>query len=139
MKIETKEIRDGDRVGDIVWICHYNRPDLDKKPLRNLPPTQALIKSNEDLPKNKRVYYSQNHFVVIGKKGKQTSKIISPVDNTGFRSRCGNELYVFTTESECIHEWNKQLDEHCDRLNERELNAAKYWRQEKESLLSEKI
>ena len=54
MKIETKEVRDGKHTGKEVWVCHYLRPDLDKKALRNVPPTKALIKSNDELPKTKR-------------------------------------------------------------------------------------
>jgi len=139
MQIETSKIRDGEMIGEIVWICHYNRPDLDKKPLRNVPPTKVLVRSNDELPKNKRVYYSGTHFSPIGKSGKATAKVISPVDNTGYRSLCGNELFVFTTEEECIEEWNKQIDECGLRLDERIANATKYWSDQKIALIESKI
>jgi len=101
MKIATKKIRDGEMVGDIVWVCDFRKPDLDKKPIRHVKPTKVIIKSNEDLPKNKTVYYSMNHFSPINNKGKATSKIISPVDNTGYRSFSGVEINVFDNEVEC--------------------------------------
>ena len=134
MQIETKEVRDGKHTGKEVWICHYLQPDLDKKALRNIPPTKVLIKSNSELPKNKAVYYSEDHFSPINKSGKVLSKVISPVDNTGFRGRCGNELYVFTDERECVKEWNDQINNACKRLEQKELNAAEIWRKKKEDL-----
>ena len=134
MKIETKEVRDGKHTGKEVWVCHYLRPDLDKKALRNVPPTKALIKSNDELPKNKTVYYSEDHFAPINENGKVLAKVISPVDNTGYRSRAGNELHVFTKESECIAAWNEQIDHVCFELETKELMAAKEWRLQKESL-----
>jgi hypothetical protein len=136
MRIYTKTIRDGCHIGEIVWICHYNRPDLHKKALRNVPPTKVMVMDNAILPKNKTVYYSDTHFAPIGKSGEPTKKVISPVDNTGFRSRCGNELFVFTTEEECIKEWNDQLEEHCGRLDVIIANAAKYWKDDKATLLA---
>jgi hypothetical protein len=110
MKIETKEIRNGARIGEVVYICHYLRPDLSKKPLRNLPPTKAVVCSNEGLPQNKTVYYSETHFKPIGENGKTKSQIISPVDNTGYRLMCGNEINVFDNKKECIECWNNELD-----------------------------
>ena len=105
MQISTTEVRDGKHNDRTVWICHYNQPDLSKKPLRNISPTKCLIVSNDELPKNKTVYYSHSHFRPLNAKGKPLSRIISPVDNTGFRTRCGNELFVFDNEHECIEEW----------------------------------
>lgn len=134
MKIETKEVREGKHTGKEVWICHYLQPDLDKKALRNVPPTKVLIRSNDELPKNKTVYYSEDHFSPINKDGKVLAKVISPVDNTGFRGRCGNDLHVFTDERECVESWNKQINEVCDKLHQRELNAAEVWRKRKEDL-----
>lgn len=125
-------------VGSIVWICHYNRPDLNKKPLRNLPPTKVIVMANYNLPEGKRVYYSQNHFRAIGKNGEATKKVISPVDNTGFRSNCGNELHVFDNEADCIKSWNEQIDECCSRLKERELSAVESLKKEREALLNQK-
>lgn len=134
MRIQTSEIREGKHIGEVVWICHYLRPDLDKKTLRNIPPTKVIVRSNDELPENKTVYYSKCHFSPLSKKGTPTSKVISPVDNTGYRMRHGNELYVFTDEIECIAEWNEQVKEVCSRAYEKELNAASIWRKMREEL-----
>jgi len=99
-----------------VKMCHYLRPDLAKKALRNVPPTEVKVFSNDDLPKNKTVYYSKCHFRPVSKSGKITSRIISPVDNTGFRQRPGNPLFIFNNERECQVEWNKQIDKACEAL-----------------------
>ena len=138
MKIKTKEVRDGKHTGKEVWICHYLRPDLDKKALRNVPPTKVLIRNNDELPKNKTVYYSGDHFAPINKSGKVLAKVISPVDNTGYRMRAGNELYVFTEENECITAWNEQVDLVCHELHMKELIASDQWRLQKEELLKAK-
>jgi hypothetical protein len=136
MQVETKTVQDGQHNGKTVWICHYHRPDLDKKPLRNVPPTKVIVCSNDELPKNKTVYYSQSHFRPINAKGKATAKVISPVDNTGFRSRQGSPLYVFDNEAECIAAWNAQLDEHERRVDVRIATAADYWKEEKTKLVN---
>lgn len=133
--IETSSIRNGARIGEIVWICHYHRPDLDKKALRNVPPTKVMVMDNEILPKNKTVYYSKTHFAPLNKKGEPTKKVISPVDNTGYRSRAGTELFVFDCEIDCRVEWNNQLSEHCDRVDALIENAAKRWVDEKARLI----
>lgn len=137
MRIETKEIMDGGHIGKIVWICHYNRPDMNKKALRNVPPTEVIVRSNEELPKNKTVYYSENHFSPIKADGKPASKVISPVDNTGYRSLSGNPLYVFDNEDECNAMWNTQLANHFVELDKLIANAASHWESEKSELLKQ--
>ena len=117
MKIDTKSVREGSKVGDRVWICHYLKPNLDKKPLRTVPPTYVVIRSINDLPQGKRIYYSETFFSPINKNGSISTQVISPVDNTGFRSFCGNELFIFDNEQECIEEWNKQLKDCQERIN----------------------
>ena len=119
MRIETKRVREGYNIGFYVWICHYLRPDIDKKPLRNIPPTRCLVKSVSELPANKKVYYSKTFFSPVNKNGSISTKIISPVDNTGFRSYCGNELFIFDNEQECVKEWNTQLEECENRIKEK--------------------
>lgn len=136
MQIPTKEVRNGDHDGKEVWICHYNQPDLDKKPLRNIPPTKCLIRSIDDLPRSKKVYYSHSYFSPISSKGKATSKVISPVDNTGYRARSGNPLFVFENYEECATEWNKQLLNVSERLQERIDSAAKAWTDKQSEVLS---
>ena len=117
MKLITKDIRDGKHRGEIVWVTHFNQPDLDKKALRNVPPTKCIVKSIDET--KKRVYYSENYFAPLSKKGEATAKVISPVDNTGFRSHCGNELFVFTTEEEAIELWNSQVTAAVNTLTKR--------------------
>jgi len=135
MKIETKTVRDGKHIGKKVWICHYNRPDMQKKPLRNLPPTEVLIRSIDDLPKNKKVYYSEVFFSPLNKKGEPLTKVISPVDNTGYRGYCGNEVYIFNNEMECVAHWNVQLNNYFVKLDELIFTAADSWRKQKEDLM----
>lgn len=135
MKIVTQAVQDGMHNGKTVWICHYNRPDMDKKALRNLPPTKVLIRNNTELPENKKVYYSLSHFSPLNKNGEPTSKVISPVDNTGYRSRSGNPLHVFDNEEECINSWNAQLNSHCGVLDDLIANSTKHWKNEKAELL----
>ena len=136
MQIQTKEVREGLHTGKTVWICHYNRPDMHKKALRNVPPTKCLIKSTDELPNNKTIYYSQAYFTPYNKTGKLSTKIISPVDNTGFRTRCGNELYVFDNEEDCNAEWNTQVNNHAKRIDKIILTIEQQWKNEKELLIN---
>jgi len=134
MKIDTSTIQDGSSNGKTVWICHYNRPDLHKKPLRNVPPTKVLVVSNDELPDNKRIYYSKSHFRPFSKSGKTLTRKISPVDNTGYRACQGNPLHVFDNEQECIDAWNKQLSDHIVLVNYEIATAASYWENERTKL-----
>lgn len=120
MSLLTKEVQNGSIDGKEVWVCQYNQPDLNKKPLRNVPPTKCIVVSNDELPKNKTVYYSKSHFRPIGNNGKVLSKIISPVDNTGFRFKQGNPINTFYSESECIERWNIELEVVHKRLTEKQ-------------------
>jgi hypothetical protein len=126
MKLKTELIREGRRVGEIVWVCDYRQPDLSIKPIRHVPPTKVAIVSNDDLPKNKTVYYSKTHFVPVNKKGALLKKVISPVDNTGFRSRSGEEINVFENECECINFYRKQCDDIIKRLEAKKLVAVQH-------------
>lgn len=134
MRLNVEDLKNGKLDGQKVWVCHYNQPDLDKKPLRNLPPTEVLICPNSDLPENKRIYYSESHMRPVGKNGQTTSKILSPVDNTGWRSNPGNPVYVFDNEAECIQEWNAQLNAHMKRVDVQIQTATQYWVAEKTKL-----
>lgn len=121
MKYKTTDVRVTNShlyIGKIVWICHYLRPDFNKKPLRNLPPTRCIIRPISELPKNKRIYYSDIFFSPISESGKISSKIISPVDNTGFRSYPGNEINIFDSEEECIQCWNNELQIVINNIND---------------------
>jgi hypothetical protein len=134
MQIVTKEVRDGMHDGKVVWICHYNQPDLDKKALRNLPPTKAIILNTSSLSTNKKIYYSNSYFAPLTKKEEITKKVMSPVDNTGHRSFPGNELFVFDNENECVSVWNEQIDVHLKRLTNVILNVEQIWKDKKSKL-----
>jgi hypothetical protein len=107
MEIDISNIRNGSMNGEIVFICDYRRPDLDKKAIRNVPPTKVMIRSNSET--KKRIYYSESHFVTLKKDGSPSSKVIPLFDNTGFRSYTGEPLKVFDNEAECIAQWNDDL------------------------------
>lgn len=99
-----------DMIGETVWICDYRFTDISQKPIRHVKPTEAIIVSNDDLPKNKTVYYSTIHFRPIGKKGTPLKQIISPYDNTGFRSFTGTSLNIFLRKEECVNHYVKQCE-----------------------------
>lgn len=98
-------------IGKRFWICDYRlNSKKDSKPIRNVPPKLVQVFSNDDLPKNKRVYYSPVHFREV-KNDKILSTIIAPYDNTGYRAYTGISLNIFKTELECVNCFNKQCDE----------------------------
>ena len=136
MEINVRELRTtGKYIGETIWICDYNRPDLDKKPLRKVPPIKVKVFGNRDLPSNKTVYYSEVHFRPFNKKGENTSKIMSPVDNTGFRSNPGNELHAFDNEEECNQRWNELLEEHIERIERKILTIKQEWEADRDNLI----
>ncbi len=118
------DIRNGKMNGKIVWVCHYNRPDLAKKPLRNVPPTRVIVRNNDELPKKKNVYYSDSFFSPLNKNDEPTAKIIVPFDNTGYRSFPGNPLHIFDNQKDCEQAWNDDVIEVTVRLNERIANIV---------------
>jgi hypothetical protein len=134
MELNTLDIMDGTLTGDTIWVCHYNRPDLNKKPLRNVPPTLVKVRSIDELPKNKTVYYSKAFLSPISKSGKLLSRVISPVDNTGYRSRHGDTLHAFTGQGECLAAWRSQIHECIGRIDVEIESAAEYWKSEKSRL-----
>ena len=108
MRIETEKVRAGLLDGETVYVCHYLHPEISNKPLRNLPPTKVLVRCNDEISKN--IYYSESHFVAFNKNGTLSKKVFSPVDNTGYRSRHGNEVHVFDNYGECAESWNTQIE-----------------------------
>lgn len=111
MEISCKEIQSGGKwVGKLVWVCDYRQPDLQKKAIRHVRPTLVLVRSNDELPQNKRIYYSETHFVKLLASGQPSSTIIGLFDNTGYRSFEGHPVKVFETEAECVQEYNKMAD-----------------------------
>lgn len=121
----TLKVMNGSEDGKAFWVCHYSRPDLNKKPLRNVPPTLCEARSNDEVKKT--IYYSKSHFAPVGKNGKITQKAISGVDNTGYRMHSGNMLYAFESEQDCIDAWNSQLCEVGIRIQERIKSAKAEW------------
>lgn len=85
-----------DRVlGKMVWICDYRaNEDPKKKPIRNIEPTPVVVTDAKETSKD--IYYSPVYFRPV-KNGKVSSKVIAPMDNTGFRCHTGesvnNSLY----------------------------------------------
>lgn len=102
------------KYGDKVWICDYRYNDIQEKAIRHVRPQEVVVVSNTELPKNKRVYYSEFHFRPIGKNGKQLSKIIAPYDNTGYRFNTGVSLNIFLSKDECINYYLEQ----CEKIKE---------------------
>jgi len=117
MQISTKEMREGKHDNKIVWICDYNQPDFHKKPLRKVTPSKCIIISNEKLPSNKTIHYSTSHFLVLKKNDQPSKKVLSPVDNTGWRGYCGNELYIFDNKKDCTEKWNELINNHVNELD----------------------
>lgn len=97
-----------DLIGKTVWICDYRFLNISKKPIRHIRPTEVLVVSNDELPSNKAVYYSDIHFRPIGNKGTPLKQIIAPFDNTGYRSFTGISLNIFITKEECIEHYLNQ-------------------------------
>lgn len=101
-------------IGKRVWICDYRLGDggAINKPIRAITPKYVEISSNDTLPKNKTVYYSPIHFREV-KKGKASSSIIAPYDNTGYRFCTGTSLHIFEEEDDCrkffVKQCNKML------------------------------
>ena len=113
MKIKLEDLK----VGQKVYICDYRQEDLNKKPIRNVQPMAVQVVSNDDLPKNKTVYYSDVHFRMIKNKGEGvTSRIIAPFDNTGYRSYSGVMLNIFDDYEECADLFKLQIDDVIERL-----------------------
>jgi len=96
---------------DCVWISDYRLgTDPLSKPIRHVKPTKVKIVSNDNLSKNKTVYYSNYHFRTLNKNGTISSKIIAPYDNTGYRGYTGVSLNIFQTEEECREHYLSQCE-----------------------------
>lgn len=112
-------LRSNDKVeGRKVFIVDVRLSDGNAY-LRNVPPTEVMITSNSELPKNKRVYYSNYHFRKLNKKGEPLKQIIAPFDNTGYRSYTGVSVHVFETYEEATEKFNEQLDDIINQYEDR--------------------
>lgn len=111
MELDIKVIKElGPHVGKKVWICDYRQPDLDKKAIRHVPPTEVFIVSNTENPPSKPIHYSATHFRTLTKNGEASSKVIGIFDNTGYRSFSGTPVHVFDNKEECVEFYNDQAD-----------------------------
>ena len=133
MKLETSKIRNGEMIGSTVWVCSYHQPDIDKKPLRNVAPVYCMVMSADNLKQT--IYYSKAYFAPIGKNGNPTEKVIKAVDNTGYRSYCGNEIDVFDNEEECIESWNEQVSGTAEIMKAHAKAASEIWMKKHDNLL----
>jgi len=109
MIINTKKIENGELDNKVVFICdirHNGNPF--EKFIRNIEPTEVMIMSNNTLPKNKRIYYSESHFVKLKKDKTPSKTVIGLFDNTGYRSYSGVALNVFDNMDECKKIYNNQ-------------------------------
>lgn len=125
--IDIEKVTDGSMDGKVVWICHYNQPDLNKKPLRNLPPTKVIIRPKAEYPKSRDLYYSQSFFSPITDDGKILKKHYSPGDNTGFRYRSPNFVSVSDSRLQIEKVWSDQLIEVIERVQIEIDSAALGW------------
>lgn len=106
--IEIKEITEGKRDGEYVWICDFRYNHYGEKPIRHIKPIKVLIRNNSET--SRRIYYSNSHFVGLNKKNLPIfSKIIPPFDNTGYRMCAGTPLNCFENEKECVSFYKNQI------------------------------
>lgn len=97
-------------IGKRFWICDYRlNNQCDSKPIRSVSPKLVQVFSNDDLPKNKNVYYSPIHFREV-KGDKCLSTVIAPFDNTGYRGYTGVSVNIFNTQDDCEACFRGQCD-----------------------------
>lgn len=109
-EIDIEKIRSGSMNGTIVYICDYRLGDggVHNKPIRNIPPTRVIVRSNDET--KKRVYYSVSHFAKLGKNDVPTATVIPVYDNTVFCSFTGTPVRVFDNIDECVAAFNDMVD-----------------------------
>ena len=110
-------------IGKQYWICDYRlNKDKSGKPIRNVAPKLVQVFSNDDLPKNKNVYYSPIHFRAVNNR-KVNSTVIAPFDNTGYRGYTGVSVNIFENEEDCRECFAQQcrnaIKEYSDELDRR--------------------
>lgn len=135
MSINIEDITSGNLNGKKVWICDYRRPDLNKKPARNLKPTLCMIVSNDELPKGKTIYYSKSHFRALNKKGEPSGRAIPVFDNTGYRSFTGIPVHAFYDQAECFEHFQHQVYAVIDLIDDKIKTATDYWKGQKSEAL----
>ena len=94
-------------LGKMVWICDYRaNEDPKKKPIRNIEPTPVVVTDAKETSKD--IYYSPVYFRSV-KNGKVSSKVIAPMDNTGFRCHTGESVNIFYTVEDCVKCYREQV------------------------------
>lgn len=137
MKIDVKALcNTTEGVGRIYWICDYRRPDLSKKPIRHIPPTQVIVVDNETT--KKRFNYSEIHFAKLTAKGLASSTTYPVYDTTGYRSYPGVPLEAFETKEECVKRYNELADVIIDAIDEQLKHAVDNLNAQKQSILLDK-
>lgn len=111
---QTKSLADFDYAeglenitGKIVWICDYRaNADPTKKPIRGIEPTPVVVTDAKET--NKTIYYSPIYFRPV-KNGHVMSKVIAPMDNTGYRGYTGESVNIFYTVEDCVKCYREQV------------------------------
>lgn len=94
-------------LGKMVWICDYRaNADPTKKPIRNIKPTPVVVTDAKET--SKTIYYSPVYFRPVNR-GKISSTVIAPLDNTGYRCCSGTSVNIFHTKEECVKCYREQV------------------------------
>ncbi len=104
-------------IGKMAWICDYRaNADLTKKPIRNIKPTPVVVTDAKET--SKTIYYSPVYFRPVNR-GKISSTVIAPLDNTGYRCCSGTSVNIFYTKEECVKCYREQVRQ-ADEIYEKE-------------------
>lgn len=104
-------------LGKMVWICDYRaNADPTKKPIRNIKPTPVVVTDAKET--SKTIYYSPVYFRPVNR-GKISSTVIAPLDNTGYRCNSGTSVNIFYTKEECVKCYREQVRQ-ADEIYEKE-------------------
>lgn len=104
-------------IGKMAWICDYRaNTDPTKKPIRNIKPTPVVVTDAKET--SKTIYYSPVYFRPVNR-GKISSTVIAPLDNTGYRCCSGTSVNIFYTKEECVKCYREQVRQ-ADEIYEKE-------------------
>jgi len=106
-----KAIANGEKNNKFFYVCDIRYKDKPfGKLLRNVKPIKVMVRSNDALPSNKRIYYSESHFVKLKKNGEPSTQVLPLYDNTGYRMVPGTPLQVFNTLAEATEKYREQKE-----------------------------
>lgn len=104
-------------IGKMAWICDYRaNADPTKKPIRNIKPTPVVVTDAKET--SKTIYYSPVYFRPVNR-GKISSTVIAPLDNTGYRCCSGTSVNIFYTKEKCVKCYREQVRQ-ADEIYEKE-------------------